>query len=146
MLAISQDQMETILRHVRSAAPLEACGLLAGRGATVLRVYPLSNEDRSEVSYRLNPEEQYHVFVEIEAQGQQLIGIYHSHPQTVAYPSTRDIEAAYYPEAVYLIVSLIDETSPEVRAFRIRNGDVQEEQLVLFSDKGHCPDNRTDHS
>ena len=97
MIELSRIHAEMIVWHAQAEAPLEACGLLSGRGTSVLRVFPLQNEDRSEVSYHLNPEEQFRIFMEIEEVGDQLVGIYHSHPKTAAYPSPRDIEAAYYP-------------------------------------------------
>ena len=130
MLTLQQSQVEEIIAHVQSEAPLEAGGLLAGHGTSVERVYAMKNADQSEVTYRLDPEEQYRVFVEIEDCDRELIGIYHSHPKSQAYPSPRDVDMAYYPEAIYLIVSLTGDGSPEMRAFRIQNGAITEEEIT----------------
>lgn len=130
MIAFRNEQLQEIIAHARAEAPLEAGGLLAGSGSTVVRVYPMENTDRSESSFLLNPEEQYRVFVEIEELGFDLTGIYHSHPRSDAYPSARDVEMAYYPEAVYVIVSLA-RSHPDIRAFRIQDGRVSDEQIVI---------------
>ncbi len=132
MIRLRSDQLQKIVEHAQAEAPLEACGLLAGVGATVERVYPMENADHSETSFQLNPEEQYRVFVEIEELGQELVGIYHSHPHSSAYPSARDVDMAYYPEAVYVIVSLLG-PRPEVRAFRIRDGLIAEEPVEIVT-------------
>lgn len=136
MLKLRRSQVEEIIEHVQSEAPLEAGGLLAGHGTSVERVYAMKNADQSEITYRLDPEEQYRVFVEIENDGRELIGIYHSHPESQAYPSSRDVDMSYYPEAIYLIVSLTGDGLPEIRAFRIRNGAITEEEITVATGEG----------
>lgn len=136
MTEIRQAQLDEILAHVRAEFPREACGLLAGRSDVVERVFPMRNAEQSEVAYRLDPEEQYRVFMEMERRGWELVGIYHSHPHGPAYPSARDIETAYYPETVYLIVSLAEGAAPVLRGFRIREGRVAAEELEITSGPG----------
>jgi proteasome lid subunit RPN8/RPN11 len=65
----------------------------------------------------------------MEANGEDLVAIYHSHPATQAYPSPTDRAESHYPEAIYLLVSLRD-AAPDVRAFRIRDGWVREVTLA----------------
>lgn len=130
MIRLRGDHLHEIIEHVQAEAPFEAGGLLAGSDSTVERVYPVRNVDRSETSFLLDPEEQYRVFIEIEALGQELVGIYHSHPHSPAYPSARDVDMAYYPDVVYVILSLLD-GRPEVRAFRIRDDVVTEEEILV---------------
>jgi proteasome lid subunit RPN8/RPN11 len=76
--------------------------------------------------------------LEIERQGWELLGIYHSHPHTQAYPSPTDVALAFYPDALYFIVSLADPDQPAVRAFRIvkdeldaRTGEISEEPIEV---------------
>jgi proteasome lid subunit RPN8/RPN11 len=125
---------EAIVEHARQEFPNECCGLLAGRGARVERVFRGSNVDRSPYTYRLDPQEQLQFFKAIDAEGLELLGIYHSHTQSAAYPSRTDVARAFYPDAAYVIVSLRNGAAagddPEVRAFRIRDGQVTEEELV----------------
>ena len=123
-----------MLEHARHEYPNECCGLLAGRGGRVERLYRGVNVDRSPYTYRLDPLEQLRIFKEIDAEGLELLGIYHSHTQSPAYPSRTDVAKAFYPDAVYVIVSVnngnASDGEPVVRAFRIRDGAITEEELV----------------
>ena len=123
-----------MMEHAQQEYPNECCGLLAGRGGRVERLYRGVNVDRSPYTYRLDPLEQLRIFKEIDADGLELLGIYHSHTQSPAYPSRTDVAKAFYPDAVYVIVSVDNgashEGSPVVRAFRIKDGAITEEELV----------------
>jgi proteasome lid subunit RPN8/RPN11 len=122
-----------MVEHCKEEKPLEACGILSGAGNRVSRGYPMSNVQRSPVRYLMDPEEQYRVMGEIWAAKEELVAIYHSHPTARAYPSNTDISLAYYPEAFYVIVSLRN-TRPEVRAFRIVDGQVSEASITVLDD------------
>jgi proteasome lid subunit RPN8/RPN11 len=83
------------------------------------------------VTYRLDGKEQLKVFEEMEAQGLDLWAIFHSHTHSEAYPSETDVRLAFYPESRYILVSLADRERPVVRSFFIREGEVEEEGLVI---------------
>lgn len=117
---------EAMLAHARAEHPLEACGLLAGREGAALRFYPARNALQSPTRYDLDPRDLLRVTMDIEARGEELWGIFHSHPHTEAYPSQTDIRLAFYSTAFYLICSLADLRAPVLRAFRIDNGAVSE--------------------
>ncbi len=121
--------------HARTKFPNECCGLLAGRGSRIERVFRAGNVDPSPFTYRLDPQEQFLAFREMDALGMELVGIYHSHPGSPARPSQTDVAQASYPEVAYLIVSLPSADAPahevELRAFRIQGGVVTEEDLVV---------------
>jgi [CysO sulfur-carrier protein]-S-L-cysteine hydrolase len=122
MIVLTSDHMQQILAHALREAPDEACGLLGGRDGRIVHVYSMQNAVpgvRRLLAYRLDPEEQYRVFMEIESAGLDLVGIYHSHPRGEAYPSMTDVSLAYYPGVVYLIVSLLHADHPVARAFFI---------------------------
>ncbi len=91
----------------------------------------MTNADHSPVTYRLDPEEQFRAFTEIEDKGWELLAIYHSHSHSPAYPSATDLELAFYPDALYLIISLADRDRPTIRAFRIVEGMVEEERVEI---------------
>lgn len=129
MLRLPRKFADEIIAQSRAEYPNEACGLLAGTDGAATRIYPMTNAERSPVIYRMEPKEQLRVFNEIEEEGLELVGIYHSHTRSLAYPSNTDVSLAYYPEAVYLIVSLADAESPDLRGFRIVDGKVQEVEL-----------------
>ncbi len=130
MAVLERRYIEEMMAHAREEAPKEACGLLLGREGRAVRLYRAANADKSATTYQLNPEEQFRIFVEMEEKGLDLWGIYHSHPVSPAYPSARDIRMAYFPESLYLIVSLAGK-EPEVRAFWIVEGEVREEELII---------------
>lgn len=126
---------DAIVDQARSEHPNEACGLLAGRqsenGGSATKIFPTTNAERSPVIYRIDPKEQFRVFRQIEDEGLDLVGIYHSHTRSPAYPSNTDVAQAYYPEAVYLIVSLAQQEAPDLRGYRITDGRVTEVDLDI---------------
>jgi len=132
MVILRGEHISEMVEHARSEAPLEACGILAGKEGVVERVYPAANMEESLVRYRVDPHEQLRIFMEIEERGWEILGIYHCHPNGVAYPSAVDVKLAFYPECVYIIISLAGD-SPEVRAFHIIEGEVSEEEMVIAS-------------
>ena len=131
MLYLKKQHLAEMIAHAQKEAPLEACGILAGKEDRVAKLYRARNADRSPMSYRLEPEEQYRIFTDIEEKGWDILGIYHSHPTSPAVPSGIDLKQAYYPEAVYFVVSLADPTQPHVRAFKIVEGEITEEEISV---------------
>lgn len=124
-LEISQAQFETLIEEARSAYPLEACGLMAGEDDQVRQLYPVTNILRSPTAYEMDPVEQLKAMIDLEEKGWDLIAIYHSHPHGPQVPSATDVDQAYYPEAAYVIVSLLDR-QPKIRVFNIVSGKVTE--------------------
>jgi len=117
-------------RQAERLAPQEVCGLLAGSGVEVLRVYSVTNILHSPVRYRMDPAEQLKVFLEIEENGWELVGIYHSHPKGPDLPSITDLREAYYPDAVFLIL-FPGAGTWRCRGFRIREGEVHEVRVRI---------------
>ena len=137
MLILSQEHFRQILEHTRAEAPNEACGLLAGRSGYVTHILPAANvAENPLVGYLMDPDDQLRHFQTIEDQGLDLLGIYHSHPVSQAYPSPTDLSMAYYPEAVYAIVSLVQSDNPVLRAFRIVEGQVSEVGFEVIHPEG----------
>ena len=115
-----------MIEHARFCYPEEACGLVAMDEAGKLRmVYATTNVDRSRVRFTVAPREHYGAIKHAERQGWTVAGSFHSHPESAAFPSGRDIAGALDPEWLYFIVGLGDEM-PDVRAFRIRDYQVVE--------------------
>jgi proteasome lid subunit RPN8/RPN11 len=123
--------VKEIAEHGLKEFPNEACGLIAGEDGRAVRFFAMRNLDASPASYRLDPKEQLLAFDEIEHRGWQLLGIVHTHTHSGAYPSETDRNQAFYPEARYVIMSLVDREHPELRAFRILEGEVTEEELKV---------------
>lgn len=120
---------ETLAEEAARARPAECCGLLAGRGMRVEMVLPVPNvAETPESRYEIAPAELWAARRRAERARLDVVGFYHSHPRTAPVPSSYDIERAYYPEAVYVIVALAPR--PEVRAYRIARGRVLEVEVV----------------
>ncbi len=129
-MRIPQALLEEIVAHAREEAPNECCGLLGGGGGEARTVHRTTNTFASPLRYEIDAMEQYRTMQEIEAAGDELVGIYHSHTRSEAYPSQTDINLAEgWPDPLYLICSLLDPDAPVVRAFAIRDGDVREVDL-----------------
>ena len=124
-LRLTRAHWELICAEAERHAPEEACGLLAGLGENVQAVIPVANALHSLFRYRMEPTEQLKAFLEIEQQGWELIGIYHTHPQGPEGPSPTDKAEAYYPEAVYVILSR-QVGGWHCKGFFVRNDQISE--------------------
>ena len=131
MFRLDEKFAREMIAHAQREAPNECCGLLAGAKGRVEAVFPAKNALNSPVRYSLDPKELYRLLKTIDERGWDLLGIYHSHTHSQAYPSATDVKLAYYPEALYLIISLQDPGGPLVRAFRIVEGAISEEELLV---------------
>ena len=129
MVYIARAFVDEMVRHALAERPNEACGMVAGIGNRATKVYPATNAEKSPVRYLMEPRDQLRIMRDMEDQGWDLLGIFHSHTHTAAYPSQTDVSLAYYPDALYILVSLTDEANPVVRAFHIVDGRISEEPI-----------------
>jgi proteasome lid subunit RPN8/RPN11 len=132
VIQIESKHLAEMIAHAREEAPQEACGMLAGKAGRVLRLYRARNADQSPKSFRLDPEQQYRILVDIEDRGLDLVGIYHSHPSSPALPSPTDVERAYDPETIHVLISLADPLEPRVGAFLITEEGIIEEDIAII--------------
>ena len=129
MISLSHSQRNEIFEHAKGSPSLEICGILAGKNGRVEKVYKMTNTSETpELCYFMDSKEQFKIIKEIRGLGLELVGIYHSHPESQAYPSGKDVELAFYPEAAYIIISL-QGGEPVIRAFRIVEGEIKEETI-----------------
>jgi proteasome lid subunit RPN8/RPN11 len=123
---------EAMVAHARFCLPREACGLLAMDGAGRLRMaYCLTNADRSEDTFTIDPYEHVKALRHAERAGWRLGGVFHSHPRGAARPSPVDVARALEPDWLYAVVGTPEAERPDVRGFWIRHGRVVEEPLVV---------------
>jgi [CysO sulfur-carrier protein]-S-L-cysteine hydrolase len=128
-MRISTHFLDEIVAHAREDAPNECCGLIAGTDGQATRVHRARNEFASPMRFNVHPQDLIRITTEIEDGGEELVGIYHSHPRSEAFPSQTDVNlAANWPDPLWLICSLAD-SEPVVRAFSIRDGKVEEVEL-----------------
>jgi len=134
MLRLPAPAYAQMVAHCLSGLPDEACGLLGGDLATgaVARCYVTRNVAASAKRYTVDPAEHLRADRDAEARGIEIIGVFHSHTHTDAYPSPTDVAQAPDPGWHYVLVSLRD-THPVVRSYRIRDGRIEEEPVVVGS-------------
>jgi proteasome lid subunit RPN8/RPN11 len=130
-LTIPGTIFDRIISHCGSVYPNEACGILAGEGNTVRKIYEMTNAEPSPVSYFMDPKEQFSAMKEMRREGLHMLAIYHSHPGSPAYPSAKDVSLAFYPDSLYVIVGLSEKDKPEVRVYEIVEGNVREVEIEL---------------
>jgi [CysO sulfur-carrier protein]-S-L-cysteine hydrolase len=136
-LRLRESQYRTMIGHCYDGLPDEACGLLMGPvgsdgepTGTVTEARPCVNADASAVTYTVDSRDLLRAGRDAEARGEELVGCWHSHTHTDAYPSSTDVrQAEWYPTWIYVLVSMRDE--PVLRAYRIREGEVAEIPVVL---------------
>jgi [CysO sulfur-carrier protein]-S-L-cysteine hydrolase len=131
-LKLKPEHWRTMRRHVSSQAPLEACGLLAGKQNLVETVLRVRNAEQSSVHFRMDAQEQYNAFEWIDTHGMELVGIFHSHPSGPEIASPTDIAETTY-EVVHVIWSR-KKRIWSARGFWIEKGQVTEVDLQVISD------------
>ncbi len=127
-MVIPADVRDELVAHARAGLPNEACGILAGLDGRVERFFPAQADEPSPYYYRIESRDQIRIMNAIEDAGLDMLGIYHSHTSSPAYPSRTDAEQAFWPDAVYVIVSLAG-ADPDVRGYRIHDMSITEEAL-----------------
>jgi len=131
VLSLDLSLVEEMVAACLVAWPEEGCGLLGGRpGGEVVACYPTRNAAHSARYYEVDPGDYLRAMRRAETDGLQIIGAFHSHTHTDAYPSPTDISLAVDPDWYYVIVSF-KHLLPSMRAYRIRGGKVVEEAIVV---------------
>ncbi|MGB9710125.1 MAG: M67 family metallopeptidase [Thermodesulfovibrio sp.] len=127
-MKIKKEIFDEMISHCVASLPYEACGILAGKHDMVTKIYKIKNIENSSVSYLMEPKEQLRAMKDIKNKGLEMVAIFHSHPSGSAYPSSKDIELSFY-DVYHVIVAL--EPDFEVKCFKINDGKVYEEELVI---------------
>ena len=124
VLKIPEDMFEQMIEQANEAAPVEACGILAGKESRVEKFYKMTNVDNSNEHFMMSPQEQFNVVKDMRSAGLKMLAIYHSHPETPARPSAEDIRLALTPDVKYVILSLAKVGEPDIKAFIIEQNIV----------------------
>lgn len=123
VLKLKKSDYDKILKHCKDGLPNESCGLLAGtvegEVKTVTKIYLLTNIDASNEHFSMDPKEQFAALKDARANGVEIIGNFHSHPESPSRPSEEDKRLAYDPNIEYLILSLQEADHPVLKAFGI---------------------------
>jgi proteasome lid subunit RPN8/RPN11 len=129
--------VQALIDHARSEYPNEMCGVIVGDrpaadGGRPLRWEPTRNRAASPVRYDIHPDDLYRLTVETDDADETFWAIVHSHTHSPARPSLTDVGLAFYPDTLYVLVSLAD-TEPALAAWRILDGDVLPVELLVGS-------------
>ena len=131
MLRLTRPVYAQIVAHCLDGVPLEACGLIGGdrRTGQALVCYPAANDAASARVYTVNPRDHLKADRDAVDRGLDIIGVFHSHTHTEAYPSPTDVAQAPDAGWHYVLVSLRAE--PVIHSYRIVDGNISEEPVVL---------------
>jgi len=127
---LKRTDMFAMQRHINYMAPLEACGLLGGKHQVVELVLPVKNAAESKVRFTMEPRAQLRAMEQIEAEGLEVVAIFHSHPRGPSVPSPTDIQEAIYP-----VVNIIWSKAGrrwQARGFWIEAGQAVEVALTVL--------------
>jgi [CysO sulfur-carrier protein]-S-L-cysteine hydrolase len=136
VLRLTESQHRVIIASCYDGLPNEACGVLIGPmvdlrpTGRVREARPIRNADASARTYTLDPKEYLRAMRDAEARGDEIVGVWHSHTHTDAYPSETDVRQAVDPSWAYVIVSL-KHGDPALRAYRIADGTITELPVAL---------------
>lgn len=134
-IELSADMIQAMIDHARAGYPNEMCGLIVGDGlpadgGRALRWEPTRNRAASPMRYDIHPDDLLRLTIATERADEEFWAIVHSHTHSPARPSSTDIGLAFYPDAIYLLVSLA-ENEPAVAAWRIVDGTVYPVELIV---------------
>ncbi len=135
-MKIPQEIFQAMIKHAQEGFPLEVCGYLAGSNIDgvihIKKHYLMSNTDKSNEHFTMDPSEQFQAFKDAQSHKITLLSCYHSHPETPARPSEEDIRLAYDQNMNYIIISLQDKNAPVMKSFWIKNGQVSTEDIEII--------------
>ena len=135
MIKISRADFQKMLDRAVSELPNEACGLIAGKlvgdDKLIEKVYLLTNIDKSNEHFSLDPKEQLAAIKDMRAAGLSPLGNWHSHPESPSRPSDEDKRLAYDKNASYMILSLMDRDNPVLNSFHIEGDEAAKEELII---------------
>jgi [CysO sulfur-carrier protein]-S-L-cysteine hydrolase len=130
MLRLTPTVYAEMVGHCYDEFPDEACGLLGGLEPKATVCYRTKNTAHSAKLYTVDPADHLRADRDAEGRGMSILGVFHSHTHTPAYPSPTDVAQAPDPGWHYIIVSLAED-APVLRSYRIVDGNIAEEPVVL---------------
>jgi proteasome lid subunit RPN8/RPN11 len=131
-MRIAQSLIDEMVAHAREDLPNECCGMVGGVDGEATVVIPVVNSAASPLRFEMDPQGQYDALKAIEDDRKEMLAIYHSHTKSAAYPSQTDVnQAVNWPEAIYLIVSLQDAQSPDVKGYWLKDLKIADAELVV---------------
>ena len=110
----------------------EVCGLISNNTQNKYQVYPVNNiANNARRVFEMDPQQQINAFKLIREKQQTLFAIYHSHPDSDAIPSVKDLNDATYKDALNIIISLNTKGVLDMRAYFYKKDKVQSVDLII---------------
>ena len=135
LLKISKKYIDEMIGHAFDENPYECCGILTGESNVITGLHRITNTTRSPYRYVMDAQEFLDADKDAEDKGWEFLAFYHSHTRSPAYPSRTDVRMALesgWLDVYYILVSLEEQTNPQVRAFHIvESGDIIEEEFQM---------------
>jgi len=131
VLRLNERLYREMIDHLREVHPYEGCGLIAFSGEEPVKVYPGTNILRSSSRYRMSDLEVLRAVDDMDRQGWWLGAIYHSHPNSHPVPSMTDLREANWPDALMLIASRLTSPTPNLRAYRVKDGGLSYDEVEI---------------
>ena len=128
---MSRALLDELVAHALEEAPNECVGMISARDGEAVEVHRARNKAASPLRYEIDGMEQYRLQTAIEDAGLDLGAIYHSHTRSDPYPSQTDVNLAFYPDSLYVIVGVKDRDRPQVRAYAIVDEQISEAELEV---------------
>ncbi len=130
-ITIPATLVDEMAAAAKATAPLEACGLVGGSREEVQSFHELTNTDAAAEHFSMHPKEQFAAVKQMRKDGQQMIGVWHSHPETPARMSEEDLRLAFTPDTIYFITSLAAPETPVLKGFVVVDDVPQEVPLAI---------------
>jgi proteasome lid subunit RPN8/RPN11 len=127
--------LQALIDHARAEYPNEMCGLIVGDGSAAdgglpLRWEPTQNRAASPLRYEIHPDDLLRLTIATENAGEEFWAIVHSHTHSAPRPSLTDVGLAFYPDSIYLLISL-ENAEPAAAAWRIVDGEIHPVELLV---------------
>ena len=132
-MTIDRHVLEDVLAHAREDAPRECCGVLLGQGSRIVAHVRAANIEPGTTRFLIDPRDHLQAIRQARARQLDVLGFYHSHPHSRAYPSATDLDESVYPDAVHLIVGVVN-GDQEARLFTLDPPRMSELPLIVEDD------------
>ena len=126
MRAIVRRVLDDVQAHAREEVPRECCGMLLGSADSIVDSARAANLEEGTTRFRIDPRDHIRAIRDARSRQLDVIGFYHSHPRSRAYPSATDVAEAGYAGAMHLIVGVDEQGAQEARLFTVDGASVTE--------------------
>jgi len=107
-IKLSQSDKKVLSEYSENQKPNESCAILFGKNDQVLDLFLTENIEESPVNFTISNDQLIEAYKIAEKKQQEIIGIFHSHPKSDAFPSNTDIKFMQSNPVSWIIYSGIN--------------------------------------